>query len=113
MSRPVDRRLLGALVVLSLASGGIGYALGNGASDAPRGETYLQALTRELSLRPDQVEAVDRLLATEDAELAALVAGSREALRDPIVARRRQTEHEMLSLLDVEQRARYDELSRP
>ncbi|MCB9898092.1 MAG: hypothetical protein H6825_08815 [Planctomycetes bacterium] len=113
MSRPVDRRTAAALTVLALASGGIGYALGRQGSQPDRGETYLQALQRDLDLRPEQVEAVDRLLAREDADLAALVDDSRDALRDPVAARRRQTEHEMLSLLDDEQRARYEALSRP
>lgn len=108
-----DRRTSLWLAVLALAFTGLGYVLGSARAPEPRGETYLQALARELSLRPEQVAAIDDVLAREDAELAELVAASRAGLREPVTARRRQTEDEMLSILDAEQRVRYEELSRP
>jgi len=69
----------------------------------------LPALPGALDLRPDQVAAIDRLLAEETADLRELVARHREAMREPVAARRQRTEDEILTLLDPDQRVTYEQ----
>lgn len=113
MSAQGDRPLF-ALLLLALLCGATGYWLGarEPSPDAPP-PTWLATLDEALALSPEQVTAIDRLLAAEDADLAALVDAQRDAIRDEVAARRQQTEDAMLALLDHDQRARYTELQRP
>jgi hypothetical protein len=108
-------RALGGLLLLAVLCTGLGYLLGRRAAEPPaRGSTpWLETVSRELHLRPDQVAAIDRLLAEEDADLTALAEQARGELARPVAARRQRTEDEMLALLDEQQRQTYEQLTRP
>lgn len=89
----------------------LGWVLGSrsSSSEPPSPPTYLQQLKGALDLRPDQVAAIDRVLAEETAELRELVASHRDAMREPVAARRQLTEDEILALLDPDQRVTYEQ----
>ena len=110
----MNDRPLFALLVLAVLCGATGYWVGardpEPVTPAP---TWLAALDDALALTPEQITAIDRLLAAEDADLAALVDAQRDAIRDEVAARRQQTEDAMLAILDDAQRARYADLQRP
>ena len=113
MSSAGDRPLL-ALLVLALLSGAAGYGLGaRGEAPEPLSPTWLATLDDALELTSEQLTDIDRLLAAEDADLAALVEAQRDTIRDQVAARRQQTEDAMLAVLDDAQRARYAALQRP
>lgn len=110
MSR-LPRNLLGGLAALGLACFGLGLLTGwiLRAPPAP-GPSHLEQLTDDLGLRPDQVAAVDAILAGVDFDLDALIAEHREAMRGPVSRRLEESEQAILAVLDEAQRARYEEL---
>ena len=87
----------------------LGWVLGQRqhAEPAARPEGHLAALTRDLALRPEQVEALAQLLAEQDRELQAMVERARAELAEPTADRLQQTEDEMLAMLDPDQQQRY------
>jgi hypothetical protein len=113
MSTPATRSarawILLALLV-ALATGTLtGWQLGR--RDAvDRRPTYLEQLAVQLELRPDQIAAIESVLAAEDRDVDALLERQLEALRGPVAERRRHTEAELVACLDPDQRARYEAL---
>ena len=105
-ARPSGARpaiLVGAAVCLLVA----GFVLGRAFPDAAdRRASYLEQLTDDLDLRPDQVAAVERVLAEEDREIDDLLG----SLQGDVAARRVRTEQQVLAVLDGAQRQRYDSL---
>jgi hypothetical protein len=97
------------VAVLCLAAGYAARVALEPAETAP--PSYLEQLTRDLDLRPDQVAAIDALLAREDRDLEAAVAGHREALSEQVAARRQETEDAVLALLDEGQLETYRALT--
>ena len=105
---------LAMVAVLALAFTALGYLIGSQSNPPPaEPQPWLASLAADLDLRADQIAAIDRLLAEEDADLAALVSRQRAELREPVAARRERTEQAMLALLDDNQRETYDQLTRP
>lgn len=107
MSKPWTLRL--SVLALAAVCLAVGWVAGRPGDPAPPA-TYLEQLTDMLDLSPAQVAAIDAILAEEDKDVDALLTASLEALREPVAARRAQTEEAMLAQLDEEQRARYREL---
>jgi hypothetical protein len=96
------------LALLCLLAGGLaGYML-RGAED--RTPTYLEQLAETLSLRPEQVAAIDAVLAEEDREIDNLLGHMLEEMQGPVAERRARTEAALLAALDDAQRARYAQL---
>ncbi len=105
--------LLGAVLLLCVLSAGLGYVLGGRASvatPAPTGH-YLRQLSERLELSADQVERIDQLLTSSDADVRQLLEAHRVELREPLATRLDQTEAEILGVLDEGQRNRYHELN--
>ena len=101
--------LIVVLVVLGAAGGWLAGRHWPSAQAEPRG--YLLELAESLSLRPEQVAAVERLLNEEDRDLDALLQRGLDGIKGEVAARRARTEQEMLALLDATQRRRFDELT--
>ena len=98
-------------LLLAAAAGAVGGVAW--ARRAERRPSYLEQLTESLALRPEQTAAIEAILGAEDREIDAAIEGSLAGLRDRVAERRQRTEHELLAVLDAEQRARYDELVQP
>ena len=77
----------------------------------PHSPTYLEQLTKAVDLRPDQVAAIEHLLADEDRDVDALLDRDVTGVRTEVAARRARTEQDMLALLDASQRQRYETLT--
>jgi len=107
--RPGRARL--AVLVLAVLCVLAGWQAGRltGASSAPA-PSYLEQLTQALDLRPDQVAALEAVLADEDRELDALLTRGLDGIRAEVAQRRSRTEQELVALLDASQRARYESL---
>ncbi len=99
------------LALLCLATGVlVGWQLHR---EPARPASYLAQLTESLDLRPDQVAALDTVLAEEDLQIDELLRGKLQQLSEPVSARRQQTEAALIALLDESQRARYEQLLHP
>ena len=102
---------MGGVLALALACSGLGLLAGwilRAPPAPPPG--YVERLTHDLGLRPDQVALVDALLAELDAELDALIAESRRSMQGRVAERLEVTEVAILDVLDEGQRRRYEEL---
>jgi hypothetical protein len=98
------------LALLCLATGAlVGWRVRGEPERAP---SYLAQLADALDLRPDQLAALESVLAEEDREIDALLDEGLRRLREPVTARRLRTEEQLLALLDTTQRARYEQLLR-
>jgi len=106
------RAWLAAALVAALLTG---LALGwrAGLSGGARAPSYLERLTADLGLRPDQVTSIEALLAEEDREIDALLQQQLDGIRDQVAERRQRTEQALVSRLDEAQRARYEQLVAP
>lgn len=99
------------LATLVLAVGvGLVLGLSMGRRD-PRPPTYLEQITSALDLRPEQVAAIENVLAAEDRDIDRWLEQSLVGLRDRVAERRARTESDVLATLDAEQRARYEQLA--
>ena len=104
---------LGIVLVLCALSAALGYVAGQrGAATQSPGGQHLPRLIEQLDLRADQIERIDQLLTTHDAEVGLLVESHREQLRQPLAESLDRTEAEILAVLDEEQAGRYLELTR-
>jgi hypothetical protein len=102
----------GAVLLTALLCLALGYVLGRRAEPAYAAPpTHLELLARDLELRPDQKAAIGRLLADQDRDLQSLVEAARDGLAEPTASRLQRTEDEMLTLLDADQRERYQSLA--
>jgi len=102
-----------SVVLLALLCLGTGVLVGWQLRGAPgRPPSYLAQLTDTLDLRPDQVAALESVLAEEDRQIDELLHGKLQQLNEPVSARRAQTEAALVALLDPSQRARYEQLLR-
>jgi hypothetical protein len=106
-------RTLGIVLMLCGLCAALGYVVGqrNSATE-PEGGQHLPRLIEELDLRADQIERIDQLLMSHDAEVGLLVESHREQLRQPLAESLDRTESGILAVLDEAQRSRYLELNR-
>jgi hypothetical protein len=67
-------------------------------------------LKADLGLSPEQVAAVDAILADFDRELDELLSRQRQAIQEEVGTRLDQSERDILAVLDQDQRERYAQL---
>jgi hypothetical protein len=101
--------MLATLVLAAGAGLALGLSMNRGEERPP---TYLEQLTTALDLRPEQVAAIEAVLADEDRDIDAWLEESLTGLRDRVAERRARTEAEMLAALDADQQDLYENLAR-
>jgi hypothetical protein len=109
MGRPGN--LAGGLVALSLsclALGGLAGWMLRAPPPAPAG--YVAQLKADLGLRPDQVAAIDAILAESDRDVDELLSRVRQSIQDEVARRLEDNEQAILAVLDQAQRDRYAQL---
>jgi hypothetical protein len=109
------RRARGWLAVALVAALLTGLVLGwrLGADTQARAPGYLEQLTADLGLRPDQVASIESILAEEDRAIDALLQQQIDGIRAQVAERRQQTEQAVVQRLDERQRGLYAQLSAP